>query len=74
MVVVGAAWGSCAPSCLFTEAEVPLLRDAKVGVTAPNLAPSDLFLPIRPFSPVSRPSSDTNHSSWLQEPMAAQVC
>lgn len=39
-------------------------------VTAPNLGFSDLFLPIRPFLPVSRPSSDTNHSSWLPKQMA----
>lgn len=72
----GGGWclGPMCPLMSSQKVEVPLLRHAKVKVTAPNLGPSGLFLPIRPFSPVSRPSSDTNHSSWLAEQMTAQVC
>lgn len=74
-VVVGTARGPVCPPCVFSQrAKGPPLRDAKVEVTAPNLDPSDLFLPIRLFSPVSRPSSDANHNSWLPEQMTAQVC
>lgn len=63
----GCCLGPVCPLVSLQRAEVPLLRDAQVGATAPNLGPAGLFLPIRPFSPVSRPNSDTNHSSWLPQ-------
>lgn len=67
--------GTRVPPRVFSQrAKVPSLRDAEVGMTAPNLGPSDLFLPIRLFSPASRPSSDANHNSWLLDQMTAQVC
>lgn len=54
-LVVECSSGPVFPHVSFQSAKVPPLKGAKVGVTAPNRSPSDLFLPIRCFSPVSRP-------------------
>ena len=51
----GAARARVPPRVFSQSAKVPPTQGCQGGMTAPNRSPSDLFLSIRLFSPVSRP-------------------